>query len=162
MKEPQLPRIHQPSDLRGLSYTQLNELAKEIRAELIRVVSVNGGHLASNLGVVELTIALHRVFDVPKDKIMWDVSHQCYVHKILTGRREAFETLRQHGGMELLLERGGDVQRPGRRGPDRHHDGGNERPALPGVDRRRADHALSGQLHGAQHERRRPAGRAAQ
>jgi 1-deoxy-D-xylulose-5-phosphate synthase len=94
-----LDSIEQPSDLRGLSYSQLEELAKEVRAELIDVVNANGGHLASNLGVVELTIALHRVFDAPKDKILWDVSHQSYVHKLLTGRRREFHTLRQQGGL---------------------------------------------------------------
>lgn len=100
-----LDKIHQPSDLRKLSYPQLDQLAQEIRAELVHVVQNNGGHLASNLGVVELTIALHRVFDAPTDKIVWDVSHQCYVHKLLTGRRERFATLRQHGGISGFTDR---------------------------------------------------------
>jgi 1-deoxy-D-xylulose-5-phosphate synthase len=94
-----LDGISQPSDLRKLSYVELTKLAEEIRGELVTVVKNNGGHLASNLGVVELSIALHRVFDAPKDKILWDVSHQCYVHKLLTGRRESFATLRQYGGL---------------------------------------------------------------
>ena len=94
-----LDSINEPADLRGLSLSQLNQLASEIREELVRVVAANGGHLASNLGVVELSIALHRVFDSPKDKVVWDVGHQSYVHKLLTGRRERFSTLRQYGGL---------------------------------------------------------------
>ncbi len=82
-----------------LSQSQLTKLASEIRTEIINVVGRNGGHLASNLGVVELTIALHRVFDSPRDAIVWDVGHQCYPHKMLTGRYEQFKTLRQHGGL---------------------------------------------------------------
>jgi len=94
-----LDQIEGPGDLKKLNADKLAVLAEEIRQEMIDVVSVNGGHLASNLGVVELTIALHRVFDSPKDKIIWDVGHQSYAHKILTGRRETFKTLRQFGGL---------------------------------------------------------------
>ena len=94
-----LQRIENPVQLRGLTHHQLEQLAAEIRAELIDRVPQNGGHLASNLGVVELTIALHRVCQTPRDKIVWDVSHQCYVHKLLTGRRERFATIRQYGGL---------------------------------------------------------------
>jgi 1-deoxy-D-xylulose-5-phosphate synthase len=101
-----LDSIHQPADLKDLSSSQLKQLAEEIREELVTVVGTNGGHLASNLGVVELTIALHRVFDAPKDKIVWDTGHQSYVHKLLTGRRERFATLRQHGGLSGFTDRG--------------------------------------------------------
>jgi len=94
-----LDSINQPGDLKNLTEEQLIQLAAEIRDELVAVVSANGGHLASNLGVVELTIALHRIFDSPRDKIVWDVGHQSYAHKLLTGRREKFNTLRQYGGL---------------------------------------------------------------
>lgn len=94
-----LEKINNPSDLKRLTLEELVILAQEIREEIIRVVSKNGGHLSSNLGVVELTIALHLVFDAPKDKIIWDVGHQCYAHKLLTGRKEKFDTLRQFGGL---------------------------------------------------------------
>ncbi|MBN1766341.1 MAG: 1-deoxy-D-xylulose-5-phosphate synthase [Sedimentisphaerales bacterium] len=94
-----LKKINNPADLRTLTMSQLNQLAGEIR-HLIKIsVSQNGGHLASNLGVVELTIALHYVFDFSKDSLVWDVGHQCYPHKILTGRAERFHTLRQGGGI---------------------------------------------------------------
>lgn len=94
-----LDEIRSPEDLKKLSPEKLPFLADEVRALILEVVSKNGGHLASNLGVVELTIALHYVFDSPKDKIIWDVGHQCYTHKILTGRKDRFPTLRQHGGL---------------------------------------------------------------
>ena len=94
-----LNKIRSPADLKKLTYSELEQLAGEIRSELIRTVSLNGGHLASSLGVVELTIALHRVFNSPEDKIIWDVGHQSYAHKLLTGRRERFATLRQYGGL---------------------------------------------------------------
>jgi 1-deoxy-D-xylulose-5-phosphate synthase len=94
-----LAKIRGSEDLRSLSYAELNRLAVEIRERIVSVVSRNGGHLASNLGVVELTIALHRVFDSPQDKIVWDVGHQCYAHKLLTGRAGAFGELRQAGGL---------------------------------------------------------------
>ena len=94
-----LDKIDSPADLKGLSPAALEELAAEIRHVIITTVTTTGGHLASNLGVVELTIALHRVFDSPRDKIIWDVGHQSYVHKLLTGRRSEFGTLRQYGGL---------------------------------------------------------------
>ena len=94
-----LKQIGSPRDLRNLSWAELNELAGEIRLELIQTVAKNGGHLAPNLGVVELTLAMHRVFNSPEDKIIWDVGHQCYVHKLITGRCDVFGTLRQFGGI---------------------------------------------------------------
>lgn len=94
-----LDSIDSPVDLKKLNPAQLEQLASEIREELVSVVSANGGHLASNLGVVELTIALHRIFDSPHDKIIWDVGHQAYAHKLITGRRGKFATLRQYGGL---------------------------------------------------------------
>ena len=94
-----LDRIDNPRDLKRLTQPELKQLASEIREELVSVVSTNGGHLASNLGVVELTIALHRVFDSPQDKIVWDVGHQAYTHKLLTGRRNRFTSLRQYDGL---------------------------------------------------------------
>src|SRR6266446_488770 len=93
-----LDRIESPADLKRLEESQLPQLAQEIRDELISVLSKTGGHLGPNLGVVELTLALHRVFDSPKDKYVWDVSHQAYVHKLLTGRRGDFHKIRQSGG----------------------------------------------------------------
>jgi 1-deoxy-D-xylulose-5-phosphate synthase len=94
-----LDGISSPADLKALAKEELEQLAADIRQELVATVSTNGGHLASNLGVVELTIALHRIFDSPRDKIIWDVGHQSYVHKLLTGRRERFTSLRQYGGL---------------------------------------------------------------
>ncbi len=94
-----LERIASPADVKRLSRPELDQLAREIRETLIRVCAVNGGHLAPNLGVVELTIALHRVLDLPDDVVVWDVSHQSYVHKLLTGRAARFDTLRQGGGV---------------------------------------------------------------
>ena len=94
-----LKQIHNPSDLRHLRPTDLPRLAQEIREEIIRTVSKVGGHLASSLGVVELTLALHYVFDTPRDRIVWDVGHQTYAHKLITGRQENFHTLRQSGGI---------------------------------------------------------------
>ena len=94
-----LKQIHSPSDLRQMRITDLAPLAKEIREEIIRTVSKVGGHLASSLGVVELTLALHYVFDTPRDRLVWDVGHQTYAHKLITGRRESFHTLRQSGGI---------------------------------------------------------------
>jgi 1-deoxy-D-xylulose-5-phosphate synthase len=94
-----LDTVDTPGDLRHLSARQLGELADEIRQFLVRSVSANGGHLGSNLGVVELTLALHRVFDSPRDLILWDTGHQAYVHKIVTGRRRRFDTLRRAGGL---------------------------------------------------------------
>ncbi|MHB8680578.1 MAG: 1-deoxy-D-xylulose-5-phosphate synthase [Acidimicrobiales bacterium] len=94
-----LEAIDDPSSLRNLSYSQLQQLAAEIRGFIVDTVTTTGGHLGSNLGVVELTLALHRVFDSPRDVILWDTGHQAYVHKLLTGRRDAFGTLRQAGGL---------------------------------------------------------------
>jgi len=94
-----LPNIRSPLDIKSLDFTDLNRLAVEIRELIVSTVSSNGGHLASNLGVVELTIALHRVFDSPDDKIVWDVGHQCYAHKIITGRYASFSSLRKSGGI---------------------------------------------------------------
>lgn len=100
-----LDTIEQPADLKRLSLAELNELAKEVRVELVSTIMENGGHLASSLGAVELTIALHRVFNSPSDKIIWDVGHQAYVHKMLTGRLKAFSTIRQFGGLSGFPER---------------------------------------------------------
>lgn len=94
-----LKRINSPQDLKGLSLAELEKLCQEIRNFILEVVSQNGGHLASNLGAVELSVALHYVFNSPRDKIIWDVGHQCYTHKILTGRRDRFPTLRQDFGL---------------------------------------------------------------
>lgn len=94
-----LEKIEKPSDLKIIKKELLPQLAQEVRDEIIRVVSNNGGHLASSLGVVELTIALHYSFNLPQDKLIWDVGHQAYAHKLLTGRRDRFETLRQLGGI---------------------------------------------------------------
>lgn len=93
-----LEKINDPSDIKQLNIKQLNVLAQELRAEIINVVSERGGHLASNLGIVELTIAMHYVFDAPQDKFVFDVGHQCYVHKLLTGRNQSFQNLRGEGG----------------------------------------------------------------
>ena len=97
--EPLLPKINSPQDLKKLKLHELNALAREIREHIVAVVSSNGGHLASNLGAVELSIALHRVFNSPQDKIVWDVGHQCYAHKILTGRFASFSSLRKYAGL---------------------------------------------------------------
>ncbi len=94
-----LPSIETPADLQGLTYRELNKLSAEIREFIISTVKTTGGHLGSNLGVVELTIALHRVFESPKDIFLWDTGHQAYVHKLLTGRRYGFKALRQRGGL---------------------------------------------------------------
>ena len=91
--------IHSSADVRRVPEKELDALAAEMRQRIIDVVSQNGGHLASNLGVVELTIALHRAFDLPKDKIVFDVGHQCYAHKLLSGRQKEFSTLRRFDGM---------------------------------------------------------------
>ncbi len=94
-----LSQIRRPSDLRHLNPAQLEELCAEVREFLIENISRTGGHLSPNLGVVELTVALHRVFDSPHDRLIWDVGHQCYVHKLLTGRQDRFESLRRYGGL---------------------------------------------------------------
>ena len=100
-----LSTISSPADLQGLTWAELDQLAEEVRAELIRVVSANGGHLGANLGTVELTIALHVAFESPKDMLVWDVGHQAYIHKLLTGRLERFPTIRQEGGISGFLSR---------------------------------------------------------
>jgi 1-deoxy-D-xylulose-5-phosphate synthase len=94
-----LPSIETPADLKGLNEEQLAELCEEIRTFIVDTVTTTGGHLGSNLGAVELTVALHRVFDSPRDVLLWDTGHQAYVHKLLTGRRYGFKTLKQAGGM---------------------------------------------------------------
>jgi len=101
-----LETIHSPADLRRLGLEELEALSLEIRALLVEVVSRNGGHLSSNLGVVDLTLALHRVFDAPRDQIIWDIGHQCYTHKIITGRRARIGTIRQRGGLLGFPDRG--------------------------------------------------------
>jgi len=98
-KPPSLPEIHSPQDIKKLSLRELNTLAQEIREYIVSTVSSNGGHLSSNLGIVELTIALHRVFNSPIDKIVWDVGHQCYAHKLITGRYDSFSSLRKKDGI---------------------------------------------------------------
>ena len=100
-----LDRVKSPRDLHDLSDDDLSRLADEVRAETIRTVSTTGGHLGAGLGVVELTVALHAVFETPRDKIIWDVSHQCYPHKILTGRRDRMGTLRQKDGLSGFTKR---------------------------------------------------------
>jgi 1-deoxy-D-xylulose-5-phosphate synthase len=104
-----LGRVHEPKDLRSLSLSELNQLARELRLLIISTVSRNGGHLASNLGVVELTIALHLVFNSPEDRIVWDVGHQCYTHKLLTGRSAEFGALRASGGLAGFPKRSESV-----------------------------------------------------
>ncbi|BCB20704.1 1-deoxy-D-xylulose-5-phosphate synthase [Bosea sp. ANAM02] len=102
---PLLDTIHDPADLRALDDAQLRQVADELRLETIDAVSVTGGHLGAGLGVVELTVALHHVFDTPRDRLIWDVGHQAYPHKILTGRRERIRTLRQPGGLSGFTKR---------------------------------------------------------
>ncbi len=100
-----LEEIAGPQDLRALGYADIERLCAEIREFLVEAVSRTGGHLGPNLGVVELSVALHRVFDSPRDRIIFDTGHQAYVHKILTGRRALFETLRQKGGLSGYPDR---------------------------------------------------------
>ncbi|WP_334127689.1 1-deoxy-D-xylulose-5-phosphate synthase [Sneathiella sp.] len=102
---PLLDTIKLPKDLRGLSIAELTQVADELRQEVISAVSVTGGHLGAGLGVVELTVALHHVFNTPEDRLIWDVGHQCYPHKILTGRRDRIRTLRQPGGLSGFTKR---------------------------------------------------------
>ncbi len=104
-RTPVLDRVRVPADMKGLTDRELRHLADELRAETISAVSVTGGHLGAGLGVVELTVALHAVFDAPRDKIIWDVGHQCYPHKILTGRRDRIRTLRTEGGLSGFTKR---------------------------------------------------------
>src|SRR6476646_9508977 len=102
---PLLDTVQYPADIRKLSKEQLPELAEELRQETISAVSVTGGHLGAGLGVVELTVALHYVFDTPRDRLLWDVGHQAYPHKIVTGRRSRIRTLRQEGGLSGFTKR---------------------------------------------------------
>ena len=105
MRKKLLDKINYPSDLRLLKKSQLEQVAKELRTELIDVVSETGGHLGAGLGVVELTVALHYVFNTPQDKLVWDVGHQCYPHKIITGRKDKIRTLRKGGGLSGFTKR---------------------------------------------------------
>src|ERR1051326_4757388 len=100
-----LDRIHSPADLRTLPREQLDQLAQDIRDRLVDVCSRTGGHIGAGLGVVELTVALHYAFDTPRDQLVWDVGHQGYPHKLLTGRNGQFETLRQENGLSGFLKR---------------------------------------------------------
>src|SRR5512142_3538432 len=100
-----LDQIHTPADLRSLDRSQLPEVAKEIRDTIVDVVSRIGGHFGGNLGIVELTLALHYVFDTPRDQIVFDTGHQSYPHKLITGRRETFPTIRQHNGISGFCKR---------------------------------------------------------
>jgi len=107
-----LSRVNSPADLKGMTDSELDALAKELRNDVIEIVSQTGGHLGSSLGVVELTVALHAVFNTPFDKLVWDVGHQCYPHKILTGRRSKMKTLRQTGGLSGFTKRSESVYDP--------------------------------------------------
>ena len=100
-----LDKVNFPSDVKKLKQSELKILAKEVREEMLDAVSVTGGHLGAGLGVVELTIALHYVFDTPNDKLIWDVGHQTYPHKILTGRKDKIRTLRQGNGLSGFTKR---------------------------------------------------------
>lgn len=100
-----LDQIEYPADLRKLNRDQLEKVSEELREELINVVSETGGHLGASLGVVELTVAIHYVFNTPKDKLVWDVGHQCYPHKIITGRKKLIRTLRKGGGLSGFTKR---------------------------------------------------------
>ena len=105
VQTPLLDRVRYPADLRNFSPEQLRQLADELRAETIDAVSVTGGHLGASLGVIELTVAIHAIFDTPRDRLLWDVGHQAYPHKILTGRRDRIRTLRQGGGLSGFTKR---------------------------------------------------------
>src|SRR6195256_4133688 len=105
VQTPLLDRVRYPADMRNFSMEQLRQLADELRAETVDAVSVTGGHLGASLGVVELTVAIHAVFDTPRDRLLWDVGHQAYPHKILTGRRDRIRTLRQSGGLSGFTKR---------------------------------------------------------
>src|ERR1700710_515233 len=102
---PLLDTVDVPADLRKLAPGELKQLADELRQETVSAVSVTGGHLGAGLGVVELTVALHYVFDTPRDRVIWDVGHQAYPHKILTGRRSRIRSLRQGGGLSGFIKR---------------------------------------------------------
>jgi 1-deoxy-D-xylulose-5-phosphate synthase len=156
---PFLDRIASPADLRRLERADLPQLARELRAFLLASVSSTGGHLSSNLGTVELTIALHYVFDTPHDRIVWDVGHQTYAHKALTGRREALAKLRQSGGPSGFPKRSeSEYARRHRAFVDvglsraRHGSGGTESAVFASFDRgnrRRRDERRHG-VRGAQ------------
>jgi len=105
LKTPLLDTVQTPADMKALSREELKQLADELRAEVIDAVSVTGGHLGAGLGVVELTVAIHYLFDTPTDKLIWDVGHQCYPHKVLTGRRARMRTIRQGGGLSGFTKR---------------------------------------------------------
>ena len=109
---PLLDKIKYPEDLRKLPVTQIKDLAAEVREEVIDAVSVTGGHLGAGLGVVELTVAIHYVFDTPNDKLIWDVGHQCYPHKVLTGRRDRMRTIRKGGGLSGFTKRSESIYDP--------------------------------------------------
>ena len=144
-KTPLLDTIRTPDDLRKLKIEQVRQVADELRQETIDAVSVTGGHLGAGLGVVELTIALHYVFDTPRDRLIWDVGHQAYPHKILTGRRDRIRTLRTGGGLSGFTKRSRERLRPVRRralldldlGRPRH--GGGARPLRRQEQRHRRD-----------------------
>ncbi|MEC9342329.1 MAG: 1-deoxy-D-xylulose-5-phosphate synthase, partial [Pseudomonadota bacterium] len=112
LQTPLLDKVNLPADLRALAESDLPQLAEELRAELVDAVSQTGGHLGAGLGVVELTVALHYVFDTPDDRVIWDVGHQSYPHKILTGRRDRIRTLRQKGGLSGFTRRAESVYDP--------------------------------------------------
>ena len=112
VQTPLLDRVRSPADLRNFSHEQLRHLADELRSETIDAVSVTGGHLGASLGVVELTVAIHAIFDTPRDRLLWDVGHQAYPHKILTGRRDRIRTLRQPGGLSGFTKRSESVYDP--------------------------------------------------
>ena len=112
VQTPLLDRVRSPADLRNFSHEQLRHLADELRSETIDAVSVTGGHLGASLGVVELTVAIHAIFDTPRDRLLWDVGHQAYPHKILTSRRDRIRTLRQPGGLSGFTKRSESVYDP--------------------------------------------------
>ena len=160
---PILDRLQDPADLRGLSEPELDQLAAEIRETIIRTVAATGGHLGSSLGVVEVTLALHRLLESPRDRIVWDTGHQAYAHKLLTGRLDRFHTLRQIDGIGGFPRRSRvAARRHGRRScrhrpVDRPGPGHRPRPPpLDGADRRRRGRrgaALGPLARGAQRHR---------
>jgi 1-deoxy-D-xylulose-5-phosphate synthase len=122
---PLLDKVTYPADIRQLQKAELPQLADELRAEMISAVSQSGGHLGSGLGVVELTVAIHHVFDTPNDILIWDVGHQCYPHKIITGRRDRIRTIRQGEGLSGFTKRSESEYDPFRCSPqlDQHFRG---------------------------------------
>ena len=105
IKTPFLDKVNFPKDFKKFSLNELKSLSEDLRKEVIDAVSETGGHLGAGLGVVELTVALHKIFDTPKDKLIWDVGHQCYPHKIITGRRDRIRTIRQPNGLYGFTKR---------------------------------------------------------